>query len=125
LKEKGNLMELVDPKLRSACNKIEVAVMINVALLCANTSPAVRPAMSSVVSMLESRTIPVIPDPVASDEQMKLKGMMIELQKSLETNTSDVHIQSTSTGGPSTASSASVGDLYPFNWDSKILENRH
>ncbi|KAH7844985.1 hypothetical protein Vadar_033893 [Vaccinium darrowii] len=124
LKEKGNLMELVDPKLGSACNKIEVAVMINVALLCANTSPAVRPAMSSVVSMLESRTVPIVPDPVASDEQMNLKGVMIELQKSLETNTSDVHIQSTSTDGPYTASSASVGDLYPLNWDSKILENR-
>ncbi|KAH7843006.1 hypothetical protein Vadar_011731 [Vaccinium darrowii] len=127
LKEKGNLMELVDPKLGSAYNKIEVAVMINVALLCANTSPAVRPAMSSVVSMLEGRTVPVVPDPVASDEQINLKGMMIELQKSLETNTStsDVHIQSTSTDGPCTASSASVGDLYPLNWDSEILENRY
>ncbi|KAH7843772.1 hypothetical protein Vadar_020583 [Vaccinium darrowii] len=127
LKEKGNLMELVDPKLGSAYNKIEVAVMINVALLCANTSPTVRPAMSSVVSMLEGRTVPVVPDPVASDEQMNLKGMMIELQKSLETNTntSDVHIQSMSTDGPCTASSASVGDLYPLNWDSEILENRY
>ncbi|KAI8558033.1 hypothetical protein RHMOL_Rhmol04G0056900 [Rhododendron molle] len=58
LKQKGDLMELVDPTLGSDFNKIEVTVMINVALLCTNVSPIVRPAMSSVVSMLEGRTVP-------------------------------------------------------------------
>ncbi|XP_058209740.1 probable leucine-rich repeat receptor-like serine/threonine-protein kinase At3g14840 [Rhododendron vialii] len=68
LKKKGNLMELVDPRLGSDFNKIEATVMMNVALLCANTSPAVRPAMSLVVSMLEARTVPeslLVPDPDA------------------------------------------------------------
>ncbi|KAF7144644.1 hypothetical protein RHSIM_Rhsim04G0034600 [Rhododendron simsii] len=142
LKQKGDLMELVDPKLGSDFNKTEVTVMINVALLCANVSPAVRPAMSSVVSMLEGRTVPEtssVPDPDASNEQMKLKGMMIELQKSLETDTSDQgQIEIVSTDGPYTASSASAGDLYPYtassasasdlyplNWDSKVLENQY
>ncbi|KAG5551524.1 hypothetical protein RHGRI_009819 [Rhododendron griersonianum] len=140
LKQKGNMMELVDPKLGSDFNKIEVTGMINVALMCTNVSPAVRPAMSSVVSMLEGRTVPEtssVSDPDASNEQMKLKGMMIELQKSLETDTSEGQVQIVSTDGPftassasagdlypNTASSASAGDLYPLNWDSKVLENR-
>ncbi|KAF7112932.1 hypothetical protein RHSIM_RhsimUnG0177900 [Rhododendron simsii] len=140
LKQKGDLMELVAPKLGSDFNKIEATVMINVALLCANVSPAVRPAMSLVVSMLEGRIVPEtssIPDPDASNEQMKLKGMMIELQKSLETDTSEGQIQIVPTEGPYTASSVSAGDLYPYtasssagdlyplNWDSKVLENRY
>ncbi|KAG5551529.1 hypothetical protein RHGRI_009819 [Rhododendron griersonianum] len=140
LKQKGNLMELVDSKLGSDFNKIEVTVMINVALMCTNVSPAVRPAMSSVVSMLEGRTVPEtssVPDLVASNEQMKLKGMMIDLQKSLETDTSEGQIQIVSTDGPYTASastsdlypytasSASAGDLYPLNWDSKVMENQY
>ncbi|XP_058209739.1 probable leucine-rich repeat receptor-like serine/threonine-protein kinase At3g14840 [Rhododendron vialii] len=124
LKQKGDLMELVDPKLGSDFNKIEVTVMINVALLCANVSPAVRPAMSSVVSMLEGRTVPessLVPDPDASNEQMNLKGMMIDLQRSLGTDASEGQIQSMSTDGPSSAASTSGGDLYPLNWDSDIL----
>ncbi|XP_058209730.1 probable leucine-rich repeat receptor-like serine/threonine-protein kinase At3g14840 isoform X11 [Rhododendron vialii] len=123
LKQKGDLMELVDPKLGSDFNKIEVTVMINVALLCANVSPAVRPAMSSVVSMLEGRTIPessLVPDPDASNEQMNLKGMMIDLQRRLKTDASEGQIQSMSTDGPSTAASTSGDYLYPFNWDSDI-----
>ncbi|KAF7145626.1 hypothetical protein RHSIM_Rhsim04G0036100 [Rhododendron simsii] len=124
LKQKGDLMELVDPKLGSDFNKIEVTVMINVALLCANVLPVVRPAMSSVVSMLEGRTVlesSSVPDPDASNEQMNLKGMMIDLQRSLETDASEGQIQSMSTDGPSTAASTSGGDLYPLNWDSDIL----
>nr|XP_011461996.1 PREDICTED: probable LRR receptor-like serine/threonine-protein kinase At1g07650 [Fragaria vesca subsp. vesca] len=56
LQQKGNLMELVDPKLGSGFNKEEALRMIKVALLCANSSPALRPTMSQVVSMLEGRT---------------------------------------------------------------------
>ncbi|KAG5551520.1 hypothetical protein RHGRI_009816 [Rhododendron griersonianum] len=141
LKQKGNMMELVDPKLGSDFNKIEVTGMINVALMCTNVSPAVRPAMSSVVSMLEGRTVPEtssVPDPDASNEQMQLKGMMIEHQKSLEIDTKEGQIQIVPTYGPYTASSASAGDLYPYTassasagdlyplkWDSKVLENRY
>ncbi|KAF7144915.1 hypothetical protein RHSIM_Rhsim04G0034900 [Rhododendron simsii] len=99
LKKKGNLMELVDPRLGSDFNKIEATVMMNVALLCASTSPAVRPAMSSVVSMLEARTVPessLVPDPDASYEELNLKAMMNVLPKSFDSDTSDGQIQSTS-----------------------------
>ena len=41
----------------SKFNKKEAARMIKVGLLCTNTSPALRPAMSAVVSMLEGRTV--------------------------------------------------------------------
>uniref|UniRef100_A0A6N2K979 non-specific serine/threonine protein kinase n=1 Tax=Salix viminalis TaxID=40686 RepID=A0A6N2K979_SALVM len=55
-KKNGDIMEMVDPRLGSAFNKKEVVRMINVALICTNQSPALRPAMSTVVSMLEGKT---------------------------------------------------------------------
>ncbi|RDX74701.1 putative leucine-rich repeat receptor-like serine/threonine-protein kinase, partial [Mucuna pruriens] len=57
LKEKGDLIELVDRRLGSEFNKEEVLVMIKVALLCTNVTATLRPTMSSVVSMLEGRTV--------------------------------------------------------------------
>ena len=57
LQQKGNLMKLVDPKLETEFKKKEAIRMIKVALLCANPSPALRPTMSAVVSMLEGRTV--------------------------------------------------------------------
>ncbi|XVF79048.1 hypothetical protein PTKIN_Ptkin14bG0188500 [Pterospermum kingtungense] len=55
LKENGNLLDLIDPRIGSDCNIEEVKVMIEVALLCAHPTAAARPPMSSVVSMLECR----------------------------------------------------------------------
>ncbi|AET02893.1 receptor-like kinase [Medicago truncatula] len=55
LKEEDSLMELVDPRLGKDFKKEEVILMIDVALLCTNSSPSLRPSMSSVVSMLEGR----------------------------------------------------------------------
>lgn len=56
LQQKGSLLTLVDPNLGSEFNKDEALRMIKVALLCTNPSPALRPTMSSVVSMLKGRT---------------------------------------------------------------------
>ncbi|KAG2684938.1 hypothetical protein I3760_10G099700 [Carya illinoinensis] len=56
LQQKGNLVELVDPKLGSEFKMEEAIRMIKVALLCTNPSPALRPTMSVVVSMLEGQT---------------------------------------------------------------------
>ncbi|KAH7853710.1 hypothetical protein Vadar_005750 [Vaccinium darrowii] len=54
LKKKDNLLELVDPRLGSDYDKVEVMMMINVALLYTNASPAVRPFMQlSACSMAE------------------------------------------------------------------------
>ncbi|KAI8567167.1 hypothetical protein RHMOL_Rhmol02G0099400 [Rhododendron molle] len=55
LRQQGCLMDLVDPKLSSDFNKEEAMRMTKVALVCTNPSPALRPTMSAVVSMLEGK----------------------------------------------------------------------
>nr|XP_029120093.1 probable LRR receptor-like serine/threonine-protein kinase At1g07650 isoform X4 [Elaeis guineensis] len=55
LQERGSLLELVDPDLGSEYSKEEAMVMLNVALLCTNASPTLRPTMSKVVSLLEGQ----------------------------------------------------------------------
>lgn len=54
MKERGKLLELVDPRLGVEYNHDEVLKMINVALLCTNVSRALRPHMSSVVQSLQT-----------------------------------------------------------------------
>ncbi|KAI9083521.1 hypothetical protein K1719_034463 [Acacia pycnantha] len=55
LQEQGNLLELVDLRLGSSYSQEEAMRMLNLALLCTNPSPSLRPAMSSIVSMLEGK----------------------------------------------------------------------
>ncbi|KAF6173329.1 hypothetical protein GIB67_027024 [Kingdonia uniflora] len=57
LHEQGNLLDLVDPILEKYSKK-EALRMLNIALLCTNSSPTLRPSMSAVVSMLDGK-IPV------------------------------------------------------------------
>ncbi|KAF6173358.1 hypothetical protein GIB67_027053 [Kingdonia uniflora] len=54
LHEQGNLLDLVDPILEKYSKK-EALRMLNIALLCTNPSPTLRPSMSAVVSMLEGK----------------------------------------------------------------------
>ncbi|KAH7861814.1 hypothetical protein Vadar_031217 [Vaccinium darrowii] len=56
LQEQGSLLELVDPSLGSNYPQEEVLCMLNIALLCSNPSPTLRPPMSSVVGMLEGNS---------------------------------------------------------------------
>ncbi|KAK3008788.1 hypothetical protein RJ639_014532 [Escallonia herrerae] len=129
LKEKGDLMELVDLRLGSEYDKEEVMAMINVALLCTNISPAVRPAMSSVVSMLEGKA--VVPEfvseaSVSSDDIANQQEMKPQHYDSHVTTTSmgDGQIHSMSIDVPFTASSTSTGDLYPVEVNTEYWENR-
>ncbi|KAG7957020.1 hypothetical protein I3843_11G153800 [Carya illinoinensis] len=55
LQEQGNLLDLVDPSLGSSYSTEEAMRMLNLALLCANPSPTLRPSMSSVISMLDGK----------------------------------------------------------------------
>ncbi|RZC54368.1 hypothetical protein C5167_013237 [Papaver somniferum] len=55
LKEQGNLLDLIDPILKPNYSKKEVLRMLNIALLCTNRSPTLRPMMSTVVGMLKGR----------------------------------------------------------------------
>ncbi|XP_052177836.1 probable leucine-rich repeat receptor-like serine/threonine-protein kinase At3g14840 isoform X2 [Diospyros lotus] len=127
LEADGRLIELVDPKMGSAFNRDEAMVMINVALMCTNATASVRPAMSSVVSMLEGRT--VVKDPLSdvtkSHDQLKFKGKMDEWKNNQETKmTEDSQIQGMPIDGPWTGSSASAGDLYPISLNSDYWRNR-
>ena len=132
MKEEGNLIKLVDPRLELDYNKEEVMVMIHVALLCTNVSAAIRPTMSSVVSMLEGNTIVsdynIVPD-LGSDtsfayDEMKRKELQKYYLLSEEYNLSESKMHSMSMDGPSTAASSSAADLYPINLDSGYLQNR-
>ncbi|KAI8008184.1 putative leucine-rich repeat receptor-like serine/threonine-protein kinase [Camellia lanceoleosa] len=110
LKEKGNLMELVDPRLESDFNKEQVMVMFNVALLCTNATAAIRPTMSSVLSMLEGK---------AEVQSFSIDGIEPKktdnwFQYSAEISTSDSHSHGISTDRPWT-DSTSASDLYPLN----------
>ncbi|KAL3748715.1 hypothetical protein ACJRO7_009884 [Eucalyptus globulus] len=76
LKEGENLIELVDPRLGSHFNKEEVLALIKVALMCTNVTPALRPPMSSVVSMLEGKVaVPVLDSAGAIMTQEKIEAM--------------------------------------------------
>ncbi|KAI7756961.1 hypothetical protein M8C21_033429 [Ambrosia artemisiifolia] len=76
LQEQGNLLELVDPSLVKY-SKEEAMRMLNLAILCTNPSPTLRPPMSSVVKMLEGK-MPVQPPTVVKrgpgDPDMRFKA---------------------------------------------------
>ncbi|XP_024019976.1 probable LRR receptor-like serine/threonine-protein kinase At1g07650 isoform X2 [Morus notabilis] len=76
LQERGNLLELVDPALGSEYLSEEAILMLNVALLCTNASPTLRPTMSQVVSMLEGRTEvqDLLSDPGFSSMNSRYRG---------------------------------------------------
>ena len=60
LYEKGSPLELMDPDIDSTCSKEEVLRVIEVALLCTQAVPTMRPSMSRVVAMLTG-DVEVIP----------------------------------------------------------------
>ena len=115
-------MDLVDPRLGSDFNKEEVLAMINIALLSTKVSPAVRPAMSSVVSMLEGRTAvqDIVSDPSVPSDDLKLKEMK---EHYYYTQEKIMGVSESMPDRPWTASS-SIPDLYPVTLDFEYWENR-
>ncbi|KAF5787240.1 putative protein kinase RLK-Pelle-DLSV family [Helianthus annuus] len=84
LQEQENLLELVDPGLGSNYSKKEALRMLDIALLCTNPSPTLRPAMSTVVSMLEGK-IPIQKQVVkrgAMDADMRFRAFELLSQDS-------------------------------------------
>ncbi|XP_078431220.1 putative LRR receptor-like serine/threonine-protein kinase At1g53430 [Wolffia australiana] len=61
LQERGTLLDLVDPGLGPNFSVEEAQQMLNLALVCTNPSPSLRPAMSAVVSMLEGHVAVQVP----------------------------------------------------------------
>jgi hypothetical protein len=113
-------MEMVDPRLGSAFNKKEVVRMINVALLCTNQSPALRPTMSRVVSMLEGKTgveeLVMVPSTLGDPSGYATALHNKFAQSSVNGSLSETQSLVKSSEGPWTAScSSSAQDLYPIS----------
>lgn len=98
LQERGNLLELVDPNLGSEYSSEEAIVMLNVALLCTNASPTLRPTMSQVVSMLEGRT--AVQDLLSDAGFLAINSKYMAIRNHFWQHPSQT--QSLSTGGPGT-----------------------
>ncbi|XP_076948607.1 putative LRR receptor-like serine/threonine-protein kinase At1g07650 [Bidens hawaiensis] len=82
LKQKGSLMELVDQELCSNFNKKEALRMIEIALLCINKSPALRPTMSEVVNMLEGHIeITETDNLTTADDEFRLQALKLKLEE--------------------------------------------
>ncbi|KAI6687146.1 hypothetical protein NL676_023974 [Syzygium grande] len=127
LKERGNLMDLVDRRLGSQFDQEEVLAMIKVALLCTNATPALRPPMSSVVSMLEGKAaVPVLDSEGAIATEETIEAMRKHFKGDEDQEVSENITKSMSIEGPwtGTASSTSANDLYPINLDTDYWQNR-
>ncbi|CAA0808445.1 Probable leucine-rich repeat receptor-like serine/threonine-protein kinase [Striga hermonthica] len=114
LKEQGNLIQLVDSRLESNFNEQEAMTVIHLALLCTHAEAAERPNMSSVVSILEGKTVnqePFSTPIVTTDETEK--------------NREEIETRNVSIDVPWTGSSASTAaDLYPITVDTDYWEKR-
>ncbi|XP_059435594.1 probable LRR receptor-like serine/threonine-protein kinase At1g07650 [Corylus avellana] len=124
LQQKGNLMELVDPQLGSKLNKEEAIRMIKVALLCTNPSPALRPTMSAVVSMLEGQTIvdEITMDPSIYSNELRFSALreQFEQLQPVPMNSSGEESLIHSSGATRVGSSSTFAqDLYRVNLDSQ------
>ncbi|XP_071741465.1 probable LRR receptor-like serine/threonine-protein kinase At1g07650 isoform X2 [Rutidosis leptorrhynchoides] len=77
LQERGSLLEMVDPDLGSEYSSEEAMTILNVALLCTNASPTLRPTMSQAMNMLEGRTNvqDLLSDPGFSTINPKFKAL--------------------------------------------------
>ncbi|OVA14371.1 Protein kinase domain [Macleaya cordata] len=96
LQEKGSLLELVDPKLGSDFNEEEALGMINLALICTNASPTLRPKMSAVVSMLEGRTVlrEFVSNPNKIGDDLKFKAIRNYQQQNHDQSMTDSQTKS-------------------------------
>uniref|UniRef100_A0A2P2MSY6 Putative LRR receptor-like serine/threonine-protein kinase At1g07650 n=1 Tax=Rhizophora mucronata TaxID=61149 RepID=A0A2P2MSY6_RHIMU len=124
LQQKGNLMDLVDPRLGSEFNKEEVVRMINVALLCTNPSPALRPTMSAVLSMLEGQAAvhELATDPSIYGDGMRFMGLRNQFDESMKQRESESCSQPLRNSAETIwigSSHTSGQDLYPINTDSQ------
>ncbi|XP_071696558.1 probable LRR receptor-like serine/threonine-protein kinase At1g29720 isoform X2 [Rutidosis leptorrhynchoides] len=119
LKNSGNLLELVDPRLGSAYDLQEMMTVINVALVCTASSSADRPTMSSVVGMLESR---ICPEEFVAEQSLTMTEYHREKMMKLLGSANDNQVRETSF--TYTDSSTSAVDLYPNDRFSEYMLKR-
>ncbi|KAK1353942.1 putative LRR receptor-like serine/threonine-protein kinase [Heracleum sosnowskyi] len=76
LQKQGNLLDLVDPILGSNYSKKEALRMLNLALMCTNPSPTLRPSMSAVIAQFECKKkfrAPIV-DQTTADNDINFKS---------------------------------------------------
>ncbi|KAL8087895.1 hypothetical protein AgCh_037873 [Apium graveolens] len=115
------LRDLVDERLGSEFNEKEATLIINLALLCTNVSPVVRPAMSLVVGILEGRSLmqDYFSDRSSNSEIKQPTDFLDIQQQSYVTSSSgDSQLKDESMTYSWTASPPSRSDLYPINVES-------
>lgn len=118
LQQKGDILEIVDSSLEGNFNSKEAVRMINIALVCTNSSPLLRPTMSEAVKMLEGviGITPVMSDPGLYGHNWSLKLRNI-----------DSHGSSSMSGltdqTKTMKSSVSSNDLYPLYPESMFLNS--
>ncbi|XP_010480726.1 PREDICTED: probable LRR receptor-like serine/threonine-protein kinase At1g29720 [Camelina sativa] len=110
LQQTGDIMEIIDSKLEGEFNSDEAVRMIKVALICTNSSPSLRPAMSEAVKMLEGEIEikQVMSDPGLYGHNWSFSKLS-DLDKHGSSSTSGVTTDQTTT-----TIKSSVSDLYPL-----------
>ncbi|KAF3513254.1 hypothetical protein F2Q69_00008355 [Brassica cretica] len=87
--ESGDLMQVVDERLRPEVDKKEAETLIKVALVCTSASASDRPIMSEVVGMLEGHYPVPEPTPGASRKSGDIRFKAFkEVRKGMEENSS-------------------------------------
>ncbi|XP_038689887.1 probable LRR receptor-like serine/threonine-protein kinase RFK1 isoform X2 [Tripterygium wilfordii] len=121
LQHSGNILELVDEKLRSEVNKEEAHIMVKVALLCTNASSTIRPTMSEVVSMLEGEmSVPdVIPDSSNYMEDLRFNTIRDLRQERPPQSSSGSQTQNSTAVNISGTMSTFDQDTYGINSESR------
>ncbi|KAJ4823896.1 hypothetical protein Tsubulata_026739 [Turnera subulata] len=120
LEQKGDVLDLVDPRLESEFNKEEAIRIVKVALLCTNPSPALRPDMSAVVKMLEGQAgVPdSVMDPTIYGDELRFKALRNHFDQISHQNTGEsssfITGSSEKMWKAGSSSSASAHDLYPI-----------
>ncbi|KAK7272602.1 hypothetical protein RJT34_29308 [Clitoria ternatea] len=112
LKERGNLMELVDERLGGDIKEQEVMVMINVALLCTQVSPTRRPSMGSVVGMLEGKSV--------ADQETILDTSQVMNGKELEVIQQYYQLRHKNKSAKTQEESISIGETSAFTSDTDL-----
>ncbi|XP_048636294.1 probable LRR receptor-like serine/threonine-protein kinase At1g29720 isoform X4 [Brassica napus] len=120
LHQTGDAMEVVDPVLQGDFNSKEAVRMIKVALVCTNSSPALRPTMLEAVQMLEGEMeiTPVMSDHGLYEHNLSISKMRVTTTIG-SSSTSGVTNQTATT----MKSDASGCDLYPLYPESMILNS--
>ncbi|KAK1285758.1 putative LRR receptor-like serine/threonine-protein kinase [Acorus calamus] len=121
LEERGGLLELIDPSLGPNYPKIEALKMLELALLCANPSPALRPTMSAVVSMLEEEHALHTPFMLSSSDKdgQTIKGFEVEGLS----QDSQVHSSSHSVSYSFSTAETSLSTEIPSSSASRLLDS--